>query len=1394
ASATAPTILSAGAGAITEGMPYAVTLVADVPVVFLKLDGAAFTLSGARLLLPPQHYDAGADIVSCQLRAVDREGNATDFSHAVTILAADAPLALDGVAPDGVAGGAWFFRLTASGGTPPYRYSLAAGALPIAETLDPESGLAAGALLAAGSYQFTGQVEDADGATATHLFSVDVAEAGGGEPAEPAITSAPTIAGEPGGILTRTYGASENGTDSGYWSLDGTPIDPAETGATLDGSVYRGSVTFTQICTGAEGTTPATRTSAAFDNSEPAVDGPTIDTAPTIAENDGILTATFGATSNATGSTGEWYRDLMPTGVTTMTLAASEWPGSITFVQKATGPGGVAYRTSAAYDNGLAATDLMSDDFDRDDATGQAIIGDKGWVLDGADATTRDLYKIVSGQLKMGPGAGVAVDGSLATLYYDTETSAHGVRYTIFDTSPASQHQPRIILRRKDDQNMVAVYVNGTTSGGQYAYVAARTILNGAWSGNANNMNPGGGVVGQVLALAIPALYVGMKLDFSVTPDHHIHVKVDGVEYGLGAESDWTAAEPSPNDDVSWVIPAGVLRDADATGAGLIGSATVSHTLPADDVTIYAYSAPFITSVTGASNWPDVLTIDATVSGHAGPFEAALMAADGTPLISRRAVTDLGGGSFRLESDAPIAEQAGAALQVWAGSTGDGAAEVMDVPSRIARERVTALPLGLNMDSALQWSDNQFFYDLMWQSEWRTEGNKYIMPRDADTANRYYTSDDGLNGTVKMDYDGRIYADNSLDLTSYTLFLPGYTHPDYAGTYNVTLAPHVVVNSVDGRGIKDWSYDSETGTGTLTREAGSVTLTTIDIDATTIPPGGLLPSIRKAGSTGIATPVLIDTVKAMTAGGPLRFMSDRGTNSASMIGDTARAFDQRTPAKRWTGFVSQGPICRELMVEIANQCGRDLWYNWIINEDMATVADDVAYIAAHLDPGLKLYIERSNEPWNLQFPQYRAYSLIGARMGLGDPNLTTTAEATPQTVIDAATTDRWVSGRVLKVAMTAGECVTDNQHWTYRARQNLAIGTPLPAAKVAVSPSDPNWEAVYKGWVNKDNPGDTDNTGILAYNRARAWDNKRTWVAARAAWAIAGRNPTHIIPVYNVQSGETFSGGDLFEWDDLWQELIGGYVAAPSYWLDNYGDYKKTDYPLDKKDLIYTDMPAALDYFFEHYAMDAAVGAVDRHWLLKQALRAWLTGKGVSGDAIGLASYEGGNWHFTLSGWPEQVGAFNPAVGAKPYQLVVGSDEKTYRAKGSDVPAGAGNAPPNATYWDEYWDKATTDAQRAKPVWDVTTFFRALMTDERFGEVEKALFDRWNRKMPDSPLTVFNLGTRRPDNTTSTYQYWGMLFSATDTDVSGGPNTNWRYKALTEAATAIADGEPIIAD
>jgi len=71
-------------------------------------------------------------------------------------------------------------------------------------------------------------------------------------------------------------------------------------------------------------------------------------------------------------------------------------------------------------------------------------------------------------------------------------------------------------------------------------------------------------------------------------------------------------------------------------------------------------------------------------------------------------------------------------------------------------------------------------------------------------------------------------------------------------------------------------------------------------------------------------------------------------------------------------------------------------------------------------------------------------------------------------------------------------------------------------------------------------------------------------------------------------------------------------------------------------------------------------------------------------------------------------------------------------------------------------------------------------------------FDRWNRTMQDSPLMVFNLGTLKPKNADDQY-YWGMVFNGTDTDVSGGVDTNRRYKALTEAAAAVRDGDPIVA-
>jgi hypothetical protein len=69
--------------------------------------------------------------------------------------------------PAGLVGQAYSAQLAAAGGTPPYTWSIAAGALPPGLAIDANTGLISGAPTAAGTYGFTVQVRDSSNATAT---------------------------------------------------------------------------------------------------------------------------------------------------------------------------------------------------------------------------------------------------------------------------------------------------------------------------------------------------------------------------------------------------------------------------------------------------------------------------------------------------------------------------------------------------------------------------------------------------------------------------------------------------------------------------------------------------------------------------------------------------------------------------------------------------------------------------------------------------------------------------------------------------------------------------------------------------------------------------------------------------------------------------------------------------------------------------------------------------------------------------------------------------------------------------------------------------------------------------------------------------------------------------
>lgn len=84
-------------------------------------------------------------------------------------------LALAVVVPAGTLGVAYVGQLTASGGTPPYTYSISSGSLPTGLSLDTGTGAITGTPSATGYFEFTAAVSDTLAATASKVVAITIA-------------------------------------------------------------------------------------------------------------------------------------------------------------------------------------------------------------------------------------------------------------------------------------------------------------------------------------------------------------------------------------------------------------------------------------------------------------------------------------------------------------------------------------------------------------------------------------------------------------------------------------------------------------------------------------------------------------------------------------------------------------------------------------------------------------------------------------------------------------------------------------------------------------------------------------------------------------------------------------------------------------------------------------------------------------------------------------------------------------------------------------------------------------------------------------------------------------------------------------------------------------------
>jgi hypothetical protein len=149
--------------------------------------------------------------------------------------------------PGGTTGAAYSQQLAASGGTPPYSWSIVSGALPGGLSLS-SSGSISGTISAAGSFLFTVQVTDSASATATRQFSISAVVG----------LSITTAAALPNAFLNSAYSETltASGGSSYTWALTGGALP---SGLTLSSA---GAITGTPTAAGASNFTATVTDSA----------------------------------------------------------------------------------------------------------------------------------------------------------------------------------------------------------------------------------------------------------------------------------------------------------------------------------------------------------------------------------------------------------------------------------------------------------------------------------------------------------------------------------------------------------------------------------------------------------------------------------------------------------------------------------------------------------------------------------------------------------------------------------------------------------------------------------------------------------------------------------------------------------------------------------------------------------------------------------------------------------------------------------------------------------------------------------------------------------------------------------------------------------------------------
>jgi chitodextrinase len=265
-------------------------------------------------------------------------------------------------------------------------------------------------------------------------------------------------------------------------------------------------------------------------------------------------------------------------------------------------------------------------------------------------------------------------------------------------------------------------------------------------------------------------------------------------------------------------------------------------------------------------------------------------------------------------------------------------------------------PLGTNLNSVNDWSTQIPFKNLIKMARWWNNTPNHGLTLDA---NGYPTK---LNGnTAKLIYD-RGSVPSLSDMTGNFLLL-------YDGEGNINISGSGITNVVKTPGRI--TYNNSQG------KYFEIEITSIN-EANHIKNMRLVKDIYESNyESDPFVPNFINKIASKF--NTLRFMDWQNTNNSTQQNWSSRT----TPSYySWSGSVNRNPVPVEIMVDLCNRTNSNAWFcmpHLATDDYMRQFA---TYVKNNLKPGLKVYLEFSNECWNWDFHQAQWCSSQGSAIGI----------------------------------------------------------------------------------------------------------------------------------------------------------------------------------------------------------------------------------------------------------------------------------------------------------------------------------------------------------------------------------------------------------------------------